>query len=566
MIEEEPSFLFEEDEIPGTAEKEQKQNSFIDFTSGMISPQSQMQSQSQTQMHSQTHSEEKMNNNSVLPQSQSEMSFTPLKPDKLIPMNLLGFMDDPLSPSMHKTTFSLSVSSTVPSTTNGDYNNGNTSNDDDRVHGSQKTKVELSSPTAVDEGPKDNTSRPISTEQQKTSSQSQSQSQPHLQPQSQSSQQHATRGGNKKKKTKRKDLDLAASLFSRPRSRSVHDAVEKSPKLKPMAAPPASMIGLSGLNCASATAVMNNSIPALFKKQLDSAVQILMAMNYDICIEAAHEAALVSNADVNVAQHVIDGAVAAPPVCRHALNDGCYRSDCQFSHDVDGHTCSFWLKGRCGKGDSCRFMHGFSEKLMEGVDVDLISPSGRSKDTGATASSSQLSSSAPIAIKTANLVQHNMRASFALPSPAGGGLISPASYQGQEKSISIQSRSTVKDVSKETSTPPLSQSPVGIPLPKSTRERSQSLPTSTFSFASIASKGYSKKSSFGSAKSIKTTIPIAPIITKKKEKQSEYLRTFGVHFTTVHQMLFIYLIPWHVIRKCHLQYKEMMSLIYIFSL
>jgi len=99
----------------------------------------------------------------------------------------------------------------------------------------------------------------------------------------------------------------------------------------------------------------NASRSTAFQKQVDSTVQMLMAMNYDICEDAAYEAALVSNADVNVAQCVIDGAVAAPAVCRHMLNGGCYRSDCQFSHDVDGHTCSFWLRGRCGKGNTCKY-------------------------------------------------------------------------------------------------------------------------------------------------------------------------------------------------------------------
>ena len=121
---------------------------------------------------------------------------------------------------------------------------------------------------------------------------------------------------------------------------------------------------MSGLKSCSASAVMTNSIPALFQEQLDSAVQILLAMNYDVCEEAAHEAALVSKADVDVAQHVINEAVA-PPVCRHLMNRGCYRSDCHYSHDVDGQTCLFYLRRRCNanrKGEACRFMHGFSEK------------------------------------------------------------------------------------------------------------------------------------------------------------------------------------------------------------
>ena len=111
-----------------------------------------------------------------------------------------------------------------------------------------------------------------------------------------------------------------------------------------MAHPASQVLEMSDLNNCSASAVLNNSLPALFQKQLDSAVEILMAMNYDLCRDAAHDAALVPNANVNVAQHVIDGDLHAPPVCRHMLDDGCYRSDCHFMDydgivDCDGFTC-----------------------------------------------------------------------------------------------------------------------------------------------------------------------------------------------------------------------------------
>ncbi len=452
MIEEEPSFLFEEDEIPG---QQHGYSSTVDFSSNVTSP-------------STLPSEKKMKNPSaVMPQS--TISFTPLKPDRLIPEDLLGLIDDPSTPSIHKTTLSAS------------YNETNENH-------AALEKTLNTHPTPV--------------EQQKMTSDNENKDkmttleQPQPQP-------NAPRPGNKKKKIKRKDMDLAASLFSRPRSRSVHDVVEKSPKLKPMVPPPASLIGLSGLNCASATAVMNNSIPALFEKQLASAVQILLAMNYDLCEEAAHEAALVSNADVNIAQHVIDGALSAPPVCRHMLHDGCYRSDCQFSHDVDGHTCLFWLKGRCGKGDTCKFMHGFSEKLLDGVEVDFLSPSGGIKETN-----SSQPSSAPIAIKTTNLVQHNMRAPYTLQTQ---------NRQGQESCIHLGSLGNGKD-----STPPLSHSPSTSLMQQHAREHHQSLPKSTFSFASIASKGYSEKSSFNSNKpsGINSALHIQNGSTNRKETKT----------------------------------------------
>ena len=45
------------------------------------------------------------------------------------------------------------------------------------------------------------------------------------------------------------------------------------------------------------------------------------------------------------------------PVCRHMLEGGCFRADCEFSHDVSHMPCRFWLQGHCEKGDQCPFMH-----------------------------------------------------------------------------------------------------------------------------------------------------------------------------------------------------------------
>ena len=45
-------------------------------------------------------------------------------------------------------------------------------------------------------------------------------------------------------------------------------------------------------------------------------------------------------------------------ICRHFLVGQCYRSDCWFSHQVDGVVCKFWLKGTCTKGSQCQFSHG----------------------------------------------------------------------------------------------------------------------------------------------------------------------------------------------------------------
>ena len=147
------------------------------------------------------------------------------------------------------------------------------------------------------------------------------------------------------------DKELAAALFRPSRKNSIES--DESPKLKPTL-PPASDFASKNL---------------YFQQQLDSAVEILLSMNQDLSEEAATAAAIMANTDFNIAQYIIDAALTAPPVCRHMLHDGCYRSDCQFSHDVEGHTCVFWLRGRCGKGSSCKFLHGFNDKLLDGIHV-----------------------------------------------------------------------------------------------------------------------------------------------------------------------------------------------------
>jgi Smr domain len=106
--------------------------------------------------------------------------------------------------------------------------------------------------------------------------------------------------------------------------------------------------------------------PAMYESlPFDSAVEILLSMNADMSEEAAESACVTAQSDVNLAQYLVDHAMAAPAVCRHLLSSGCYRADCQFSHDLENHTCLFWLKGRCGKGSSCKFKHGFNGGLLD---------------------------------------------------------------------------------------------------------------------------------------------------------------------------------------------------------
>lgn len=222
----------------------------------------------------------------------------------------------------------------------------------------------------------------------------------------------------KGKKGKNKATEIAALLFkpSRPRSNSVQEM--KSPKLHTPSLP--LVPSLASLSFSNGAEHYLNHMPGSFTQNFESSTQILLSLNPTICEEAAYEASLIADTDINLAQHVIDGALSAPPVCRHMLNDSCYRSDCQFSHDVDGHTCLFWLKGRCGKGDGCRFLHGFSQKLLDDVKVDYL-PEYMRTATGIEAGKTLQVTNRTYAtqstqnnqsIQTANLVQHNMKTSL----------------------------------------------------------------------------------------------------------------------------------------------------------
>ena len=188
---------------------------------------------------------------------------------------------------------------------------------------------------------------------------------------------------NKKKAPKRgsgtkpqKAKDLAAALFG-PSSRSRQSSIdETSPTLRSQPPPPETkpppqcrpVHNQVSNGTALDSAFAENNYP-LEQQQFESAVEILLSMNIDISEEAARAATQMAHADVNVAQYLIDSVISAPPICRHMLQNGCYRSDCQFSHDVNGSTCMFWLRGRCGKGPSCRFLHGFNPQLLEGISL-----------------------------------------------------------------------------------------------------------------------------------------------------------------------------------------------------
>ena len=190
-----------------------------------------------------------------------------------------------------------------------------------------------------------------------------------------------------KKSSKQPATDLAASLFRPPRNRQ-NSTDETSPKL------------LSAVTKNQyAAAVIPD--PYIEPQHYEAVVDMLLAMNGEsLSPDAAYAAAVLGSANVHVAQYVVEAAMTAPPICRHLLGDGCYRSDCQYSHGLDGHTCIFWLRGRCGKGETCRFLHGFHETLLPDMtttaeygDESSFYPSTASSSYGYNNSSDMASSS-----------------------------------------------------------------------------------------------------------------------------------------------------------------------------
>jgi len=312
-----------------------------------------------------------------------------------------------------------------------------------------------------------------------------------------------SRKGKGKKKPKADAQDLAAALFRPSRARSNSVSQDKSPMLKPLSAPaPATMMALS-------SSVRSD----LFQQQLDSATQILLSMNGSLGEEAATEAAMVSNNDINIAQYVIDGAMAAPPVCRHALQGGCYRSDCHFSHDVEGHTCLFWLRGRCGKGESCRFMHGFSEKLLEGIKKDFL-PSIQNADLG----------EGEQPILTANLVQHNRCMSSSLPKHDGRALSFLDPSQGKDMgnfsqmSASLPKQSNILSATRPSQPTSVPVQPLSVHSPSKEGPHSENVygpqgeapkPSSISAWSNVAQRGYSLTSFSSHDDTEATEVPVA---------------------------------------------------------
>lgn len=329
---------------------------------------------------------------------------TPLKPDRLIPVDLLGALDDPSTPSHTKM-----------EEKNGDL---------------------LFPPLGTE--PK---SSDVSKKLMKASL------------------------ATTFKPSKGNAADLAAALFkpARPRQNSINE--DTSPTLRSVSPPDQLDVAFE-----------DNTY---YQQQWESAVDMLLSINADLSDAAAAEATTMGGSDINVAQYIINKALAAPPVCRHMLSDGCYRSDCSFSHDMDGHTCLFWLRNRCGKGDSCRFRHGFSEKHLEGLNLDFMNGEQPTKFPTTTTRST---STQPIPIATKNLVSHNLSAAFSAPqynspfasySSGGFGSGSFGAFSLNQGSMMSSSWGESREISK---------------ISSSSQDVKQELPG--FSFASIASKGY----------------------------------------------------------------------------
>ncbi|KAL7581627.1 hypothetical protein ACA910_022179 [Epithemia clementina (nom. ined.)] len=293
---------------------------------------------------------------------------------------------------------------------------------------------------------------------------------------------------NKKKAPKRsgssgakpqKAEDLAAALFVPSNSRSRQSSIDETAAVNlpsQQQSSPTLTPSTQQQSIPAAAAAMNqnstyNEVDYYYleEQQYASVIEILLSMNVDISEEAAAAATQMAQADVNIAQYLIDSVVAAPPICRHLLNNGCYRSDCQFSHNLNGSTCMFWLRGRCGKGPTCRFLHGFSPQLLEGLmtqQQQLMYNQQQQPQHAHSSSSISLDNSAAA---TAFPLQHQQHpASF----PGSQAVASSNQSRPQHNILSLSGSSSVWS---------------------GTEPVARKVPASFSSFANVASQGYSSK-------------------------------------------------------------------------
>lgn len=262
---------------------------------------------------------------------------------------------------------------------------------------------------------------------------------------------HQSRKG--KKSSKREANDLAAALFrpSRPRSNSLMDQHHRPVTARPRSCSLALSSG-RGSPLSSGSSSPKNALDFLSPSstpfchasgnntpEMNSTIQLLLTLNSHLGHEAATLASQLADGDLNLAQHLIEAARSDPSsgslggrsqvrVCRHELRGTCYQADCQYSHDLRGVTCLFWLKGRC-RGSNCRFLHGFEESMFEGICKEYDQSKKEENERRAEEEKNK--------IHTANLVQHNewvaptenVSSSSALvsnPAPLFGGCWTPS--------------------------------------------------------------------------------------------------------------------------------------------
>mmetsp|Transcript_1803 Transcript_1803/g.3653 ORF Transcript_1803/g.3653 Transcript_1803/m.3653 type:complete len:644 (+) Transcript_1803:227-2158(+) len=241
--------------------------------------------------------------------------------------------------------------------------------------------------------------------------------------------------------------DLAAALFVTPRSRQpsidetgTQQSASSSPSLQGVAAP---------LDVTAA-------IPTTYleEQQYASTIEMLLSMNAELGEEAAAMATSFAGADVNVAQYLVDSVFSAPPMCRNVLSGaGCYRSDCTFSHDIDTYTCAFWLRGRCGKGQSCRFLHGFNPRLLEGLhntnnDRNEYAPAHQEGNFPSLAGAAASTGGQPLRTNTWSTERQGTKGSnsFANIASQGGGTVSFTDHSSNSWSAQPQTYSKPKKV------------------------------------------------------------------------------------------------------------------------
>lgn len=234
--------------------------------------------------------------------------------------------------------------------------------------------------------------------------------------------------GSKKRSSKKEADELAAALFvsnTRPRSNSMPLSVSQAPSSFSHASKRVSSSKSSVSLCPTETSATTQSTDNN-SAVIESTTEILLTMNYHLGHEAASLASQLSYGDLNLAQYLIEAARSITAgngvnsyhqrrrsrICRHELQGTCYRHDCPYSHDIAGVTCLFWLKGRCHHtdGSSCRFMHGFAESLLEGVNEDYLKEQQQKQEQERLQMEEEKRNQA-VFVPTTNLLQRNEWAS-----------------------------------------------------------------------------------------------------------------------------------------------------------